>query len=83
MKETGTAEQTPEQLLKFLEVETAMRRARRTQSGRNRAILLVAGLLFILIGTGVALLVLDQMLANLPPPNRAPQAASGEAPGNF
>lgn len=83
MKETGTGEQTPEQLLKILETEIATRRSAHRNAGRNRAILLVGGLLFIVIFAGVALLVLEQMLAELPRGRQDPPPGSEQAAGNF
>lgn len=64
-KETGMPEATPEQLMQLLDVQLASQRSQRTNSGRNRAIILVVGLLFIVIAAGAALLVLDQMLVDL------------------
>ena len=65
MKETEIEEATPEQLMRMLDGELLSHRSQRTDRGRNRAILLVAGLLFIVIAAGVALLVLDQMLSEM------------------
>ena len=78
MKETETAQATPEQLLQMLDAQLAMQRAQRDQPGRNRAMLLVGGVLFIVIAAGVALLVLAQMLADLPHDRHGSQAV---APG--
>jgi hypothetical protein len=83
MKETGTGEPTPEQLVQILESQLTVRRSQLAHSGRNRAIILVAGILFIVIGAGAALLILDQMLADLRPGDRPSRPASAETPGNF
>lgn len=58
-------EATPEQLLQILESQLTSQRSQREGASRNRAIVLVTGLLFIVIAAGVALFVLDQMLSNL------------------
>jgi hypothetical protein len=67
VKETESKEPTPEQLMQILDGELAVRRSHRTTASRNRAIILVFGLLFIVIAAGAALLVLDQMLTDLRP----------------
>lgn len=66
MKEIETAQATPEQLLQMLDARLAMQRAQRDPAGRNRAMLLTGGVLFIVIAAGVALMVLAQMLSDLP-----------------
>ena len=66
MKEAESTQATPEDLLKTLEAQMAMQRARRSHAGRNRMVFLVGGMLFIVIGAGVALVVLMQMLSDLP-----------------
>ncbi len=78
MKESDQTEShdaTPEQLLQMLDAQRALNRSQRSNLGRNRAIILVAGLLFILIAAGAALLVLDQVLADLRPDTASPQSA--------
>ena len=81
MKEIETSKATPEQLLQMLDAQLAMQRVQRGTGGRNRALLLAGGILFILIGAGVALLVLSQMLADLPRDGR--RASAQTASGNF
>ena len=81
MKEIETTQATPEQLLQILDARLAMQRARGGPSARNRAMLLAGGVLFILIAAGVALVVLSQMLADLPQHGR--HAAAPTASGNF
>ena len=85
MKETATDQATPEHLLKMLDAQMAMQRARRSHAGRNRMMFMVGGVLFIVIGAGVALVVLMQMLSDLPHGERRPaaQTTSQTAPGNF
>jgi hypothetical protein len=84
MKEIETAPTTPEQLLKMLDAQMAARRAERTHSGRNRTMLLVGGVLFIVIAAGVALMVLSQMLSDLQHGERRPTAQTSQpARGNF
>ena len=81
MKEIETTQATPEQLLQILDARLAMQRAQRGPTGRNRAMLLAGGVLFIIIAAGVALMVLSQMLAELPQNGR--HASAPPAAGNF
>ena len=81
MKEIETTKTTPEELLQIIDAQLAMQRALRGTGGRNRALLLAGGILFILIGAGVALLVLSQMLADLPRDGR--RASAQTVSGNF
>lgn len=62
MKETETPLATPEQLLKLLDLQLATQRQHREKSQRNRALILVGGMLFIVVATAAALFVLGQML---------------------
>ncbi|MDR3406586.1 MAG: hypothetical protein P4L99_29140 [Chthoniobacter sp.] len=80
MKETETGQSTPEQLLQMLDAQLAAQRSHRAQSGRNRATILVVGILFIVIAASAALLVLDQMLMDMRQTDRP--AVSGAAPVN-
>jgi hypothetical protein len=72
MKEIETSESTPEQLLKILAAQLAAQRAQRAQSGRNRATILVSGILFIVVAASAALLLLDRMLVDLRQSDRLP-----------
>jgi hypothetical protein len=74
MDQIKTSESTPDQLLKLLDAQLAHARSTRSQprAGRRTAILVV-GLLLILGGCFAALVVLQQMLVELPRP------AAGEA----
>jgi hypothetical protein len=83
MKENGTGEPTPEQLLQIIDAEITLRRSHSTNNGRNRAIILVVGILFIVIAAGAALLILDQMLADYRNTEHPPRQAAGETHGNF
>ncbi|HEY3901061.1 MAG TPA: hypothetical protein VGM54_20785 [Chthoniobacter sp.] len=65
MKEIPSPEPTPEQLVQLLDAQLAAHRSQRTKSGRNRAIILVSGVLFIVVAAGAALLILDQMLMDM------------------
>lgn len=69
MKEIATEEPKPEHLLRMLDAELAAQRASNPGPSRNRTMLLVGGVLFIVIAAGVALVVLMQMLSDL---ERAP-----------
>ncbi len=61
-----TVQQTPEELLRFLDLQRASRRLRRASSRGNRVLFLVGGTLFISLAAAAALFVLQQMLSNLP-----------------
>ena len=78
MKEIESNEATPEQLLQMLDAQLAVQRSHREKAGRNRATILVVGILFIVVVATAALLVLQQMLVNLRSGDRMP--ASGPAP---
>ena len=82
-KETGTPEATPEQLVQLLDGQLASQRSHRQNSGRNRAIILVTGLLFIVAAAGAALLILDQMLADLRQQNSPAGTPPAESRVNF
>ena len=78
MKETESKDATPEQLMQMLDAEMAAHRSQRQKAGRNRATVLVAGVLFIVCAAGAALLVLEQMLTDMRSEGRMP--ASGMTP---
>ncbi len=82
-KETETQGATPEQLLQILDSQLATQRSHRPNASRNRAIILVIGVLFIVAAAGAALLVLDQMLADLRQNGPAASAERTEAHRNF
>jgi len=81
MKENETEHLTPEQLLQMIDLQLASQRSQRAQSGRNRATILVGGILFIIVIAGAALLVLDQMLMDLRPDGRPATATPAQAEG--
>lgn len=85
MKETETGPTTPEHLIKMLDLQMVMQRERRSRSGRNRVLFVVGALLFIVVGAGVALFVLMQMLSELRPLKRPTEARSTvqTGPENF
>ena len=62
-----------------------VQRVRHGEAGRNRAMLLVGGTLFIVIAAGIALVVLSQMLSELQHGERQPtaQAAAPAEDGKF
>lgn len=66
MKETESSSPTPEQLLKMLDAGMEMHRARRKASERNRVAFLTIGIIFVLTGAAVALMILFQMVQELP-----------------
>ena len=58
--ENKTADPTPDQLLKMLDVQIAMQRDKRKQGGRHRTAIIVGGVFLIIAGTLIALLTLQQ-----------------------
>jgi hypothetical protein len=82
-KETQSAGPTPEQLMQMLDLELSANRSQRTNANRNRAMILVVGVLFIVIAAGGAFLVLDQMLQDLRQNGQVPQPASTPVQTNF
>ena len=85
MNETRTSEPTPEQLIKLLDSQLTLARAKRaSDSTPRRATLLVGGMLIIVAGCCVALLVLQQMLSDLReyPPTANPETEQSTAKVN-
>ena len=76
MKENETNASTPEELLRILDLEIAARRSHREKGSRNRAIIMAFGVLIIVVAAGAALLVLDEMLADLRRGDPIPTTAS-------
>jgi hypothetical protein len=69
MNENTNPEVTPDELLKVLNTELVTMRKKRAKTNPNsRVVLLAGGLLLILAGCGAALLILQQMLVDLPRP---------------
>lgn len=83
MKETESPEPTPEQLLQILDAQLAAKRSHRTKTDRNRATILVAGVLVILAAAGAALLILDHMLMDLHEGGRPVTPAAATPLGKF
>jgi hypothetical protein len=81
MKETDSSQTTPEQLMQMIDAQLAAQRSHRAQSGRNRATILVGGILFIVVVAAGALLVLEQMLVDIRPDKTAAPAAQVPANG--
>ena len=66
VNETRTSEPTPEQLVRLLDSQLTLARAKRAGDRTpRRAALLVGGMLVIVAGCFVALLILQQMLSEL------------------
>jgi hypothetical protein len=82
-KETQSAEATPEQLMQMLNRELATHRSQRPKANRNRAMILVIGVLFIVMAAGAAFVVLDQMLQDFRQNGQTPQPASAPTQTNF
>lgn len=72
-KPSKTAEPTPEQLLKLLDVQIAMSRSRRKDTRRNRTAIAVGAILLIVVGALVAFLILQQMVSEMPHSGRKPE----------
>lgn len=64
-QQTETSQPTPEQLMQLLDLQLARERAKRPGRSRNRAMILVFGLLAIVAAGGIALIVAQQMLLDL------------------
>lgn len=64
-QQTETAQPTPEQLLKLLDLQLAQERGKRARKSRNRATILVAGILFIVVAAGGALIIAQSLLAEM------------------
>ena len=83
MNETRMPQATPEQLVKLLDAQLHLTRARRTADPAPRSVALLAGgLLIIVAGCCAALLILQHMLSDLrqhaPVPPMQTQASAGE-----
>jgi hypothetical protein len=77
MKEIESTSQTPEQLLRLLDTQLDAQRARRKKPERNRVSFLVSSVLIIMAAAAVALMMLEQMLADSPREgNRAPRSGT-------
>jgi hypothetical protein len=61
-----SGEPTPDQLLIMLDLQIAAKRAQRQKSPRRRLLVISLGLLFIVIGTMAALLLLHIFASDLP-----------------
>lgn len=65
----------PDQLLKSLDAQITVARARRSQShGSNRVVIRTAGILFLVLGMGASLLALQYAVSEFAAGNRAPVA---------
>jgi len=65
LQKTESAPPTPEQLLKLLDIQLERERSKRANKGRNRATFLVTGLVVILAAAAIAVVVAQQMVAEL------------------
>jgi hypothetical protein len=63
-------EPTPEQLLKLLDLQIAASRAKRDQAAPRRGLGITVALLLVIVAIVGALLVLRQMVAEMPAPKR-------------
>jgi hypothetical protein len=81
MKEIESKDATPEQLIQLLDAQMAKHRSQREKSSRNRAIVLVSGILIIVCTAGAAFLVLDQMLMNKRMEDRMPGSGVARSGG--
>jgi hypothetical protein len=65
MNENRSAEATPEQLIKLLEIQLSAQRAKRQRMSANRTAWRVGGVLLILGGAMAALLILQYAMSEL------------------
>ena len=65
--------------MQLLDAQLAAQRSQHANSARNRAIVLVVGILFIIGAAGAALLVLDQMLLDMKQGGGLPAPAAAES----
>lgn len=65
MNENRSAEATPEQLIKLLEIQLSAQRAKRQRMSANRTAWRVGGVLLILVGAIAALLILQYAMSEL------------------
>ncbi len=69
MDQTRIPDATPEQLLKMLDAQLVAKRTLRSGGKQNQRIaILIGGVFLILAGCGAALLFMQYMIAELPPP---------------
>jgi hypothetical protein len=78
-RETAPVQQTPEQLVKLLELQLGARRARREKSPASRAVGLTAGIVMILVGAAAALLVLQHLISDMRASGTANEGANGQS----
>jgi hypothetical protein len=64
-KQIESHQPTPEQLMQMLDLQLAGERAKRAGRSRNRAMILVFGVIGIIAAGGIALIVAQQMLMDL------------------
>lgn len=69
--------------MEMLDRELATHRSQRTTTNRNRAMILVVGVLFIVMAAGAAFVVLDQMLQDLRQNGQPTQSAATQTQTNF
>lgn len=78
LKQIEPAAQTPAELLRYLDVELAAQRQRRSAYSRNRAAILTVAMMLLLLALAGALLVLSRMANDLPRPLAEPQLSAGQ-----
>lgn len=74
LKQVESPVESPEALLRAMDLELASKRARRGESQQNRHLILAVGMLVLLAGGAIALFVLFSMVNDLPRPQGAPSA---------
>jgi hypothetical protein len=74
-EQTKSTEPTPEQLMRLIDLQIEAQRARRAQKPKNRATFIAVGLLFIIFAAFASLMLLSQMVQDLPHPERASEPA--------
>jgi hypothetical protein len=86
MDETKTPQQTPEELLKLLDIQLQMQRAKRQRSAQNRTTMRLLGIFLIIGGGLVALLILQYAMSefgNRSRGSRGPEDRQEQVGGNF
>jgi len=68
--QTKSNEPTPEQLMRLLDFQIEAQRARRASAPQRRGIFLAAGVLFIIFAAVASLILLSDMVRDLPRPDR-------------
>jgi hypothetical protein len=83
MKEIDPSGQTPEELLRYVDAQLSLSRARKKAPARNRTLFLVSGLLFIIAAASAALMILEEMLSESARDGRRAPQSQTDSDRNF